>query len=124
MSRDDDLADWTRGGDRLTYQHCLHCGRVFYFRRDFCPRCGVSVPPVRAATGLGTVYAATLVLRAPSDEFRAIAPYRIVLVDLDEGFRAMAHADPTLVIGDRARCQPRLIAGRMLPYFEKEPHVP
>ena len=119
-----DLADWTRGGDRLVYQHCARCGRVFYFRRDFCPSCGAAEPEQRASAGRGTVHAVTLVLRAPSEELRAIAPYRIALVDLDEGFRAMAHVDPTLAIGDRAHCRPRVLAGRMLPYFEKETHVP
>jgi len=64
------------------------------------------------------VQACTQVERAPNDEFRALLPYAIVLVDLDEGFRAMGHGAPGLVIGDRVRCAIRTIAGKPLPYFE------
>jgi len=58
--------------------------------------------------------------RAPSDDFKALAPYRIVLVDLEEGVRVMGHADPGLAIGDRVRCTVRRIAGRPLPHFTKD----
>jgi hypothetical protein len=75
----------------------------------------------------GTVYASTLVQRAPSAEFRAIVPYRIVLVDMAEGFRVMGHAAPGLAIGDLAICTIETIAGRPLPFFTahttKEPHA-
>jgi len=68
---------------------------------------------------MGTVYAATLVTRAPSEELRAHAPYLILLVDADEGFRVMAHGDPSLEIGDRVRCRFIALAGRLIPYFDK-----
>ena len=55
----------------------------------------------RVSRGEGTVFAVTVVARAPSDEFRALAPYTLVLVDLDEGFRLMGHAVPGVAIGDR-----------------------
>ena len=71
-------------------------------------------------TGAGTVSASTLVHRAPDDAFRAIAPYRLVLVELDEGPRLMAHADIGINVGDRVRGEPQLIAGRRLPFFTKE----
>ena len=66
------------------------------------------------------VHASTLVQRAASDEFRAIAPYRIVLVDLAEGFRVMAHGDKLLLIGDRVHCKIQNMADRSLPFFNKE----
>ena len=110
---------WTLGGTRLLYQHCTACAHRWYFLRSFCPRCGRDGPQTLAASGNGCVVAATLVHRAPSDAFRAIAPYALVLVDAVEGFRLMAHADPTAAIGDRVLGGTRNIAGRILPYFEK-----
>ena len=43
----------------------------------------------------------------------------IVLIDADEGFRLMAHGNPSLKIGDRARCRFMTLAGKLIPYFEK-----
>ena len=67
--------------------------------------------------------ASTLVHRAPSEEFRAIAPYRIVLVDLADGIRVMGHADIDVHMDDQVRCEVRVIAGRGLPFFVKDKHV-
>ena len=117
---EDALADWTQGGNFIAIQRCRACRHVWYFARSFCPVCGVDAPETSAASGRGVVHAATLVHRAPSDDFKALAPYRIVLVDLEEGVRVMGHADPELAIGDRVRCTVRTIAGRPLPSFAKD----
>ncbi|MEP7057430.1 MAG: OB-fold domain-containing protein [Caldimonas sp.] len=115
-------SDWTRGGDRIVFQHCDACRHAWYFRRGFCPQCGATAPATRTSAAAGTVHATTLVHRAPTDEFRAAAPYRIVLVDVAEGFRMMGHGDAALAIGDAVRGRVCTIAGRTLPYFDKEPH--
>ena len=115
-------SDWTRGGDRVVFQQCGACRHTWYFRRDFCPACGHASPATSTSTGIGTVHASTLVQRAPSDDFRAAAPYRIVLIDVVEGFRMMGHGDLSLAIGDRVRCRVRKIAGRLLPYFDRQLH--
>lgn len=107
--------------DSLQYQQCPGCGHAWYFQRDFCPACGASPPRTLAADGAGTVYASTLVSRAPSDEFRALLPYTIVLVDMREGFRVMGHAQPGLPLDSAVRCEMRRIAGRLLPFFLKDP---
>ena len=117
-----EASDWTQGGKQVVFQQCGACHHTWYFQRSFCPACGHAEPVTVASTGLGTVHAITLVHRAPSDEFRTAAPYRIVLVDAVEGFRMMGHGDLSLAIGDHVRCRIRNIAGRWLPYFEKEPH--
>jgi uncharacterized OB-fold protein len=109
--------DWTRGTPGVAFQRCEGCAHVWYFRREFCPACGKTEPQALASAGTGTIHASTLVHRAPSDEFRALAPYRVVLVDLDEGFRMMGHGEPSLVIADRVHCQFRSVADRLLPYF-------
>lgn len=112
-------SDWTQGGEGIAYQACRGCGAVWYFRRGFCPQCGRGELDDRQAAGTGTVYAATLVTRAPSEEMRAYAPYLIVLVDADEGFRLMAHGEPGLHIGARVQARFVTMAGRLLPRFEK-----
>ena len=117
-----EASDWTQGGKQVVFQQCGACHNTWYFHRSFCPDCGHAAPANVTSTGAGTVHAITLVHRAPSDEFRAAAPYRIVLVDAAEGFRMMGHGDLSLAIGDPVRCHIRSIAGRWLPYFEKEPH--
>jgi hypothetical protein len=111
-------ADWTRGERGLALQRCARCAHVWYFRRDFCPACGATGPSSFAPAGAGTVDALSLVHRAPDDAFRALAPYRLVLVSLDEGPRVMAHGAPALAIGDRVRLSFREAAGRPVPYFE------
>ncbi|HKB83526.1 MAG TPA: OB-fold domain-containing protein, partial [Burkholderiales bacterium] len=80
---------------------------------------GNSRPTPLQASGRGTVHARTLVARAPTEELRAHAPYLIVLVDAEEGFRLMAHGDPALQIGDRVRARFAQLAGKKIPYFEK-----
>ena len=116
-------SDWTVGGTAITYQQCDTCQHLWYFHRGFCPHCGAAAPRTRISAGRGTVHASTLVLRAPNDEFRAIAPYCLVLVDLAEGFRLMAHADPVLQIGDPVQGAIQVLAGRSLPFFDKASHV-
>lgn len=111
---------WTRGGDRVVFQSCGACAHTWYFHRGFCPACGRVAPTSLTSLGTGTVYASTLVQRAPSDEFRAIAPYRILLVDVIEGFRMMGHGERSLVIGDRVQCHVQTMAGRLLPFFNRK----
>jgi len=112
------VLDWTAGGEGIAFQSCPACSHRWYFRRDFCPRCGSSPPAERQASGLGTIHAATLVTRAPSEALRAHAPYLIVLVDADEGFRLMAHGVPQLGIGARVRCRFVSFGGRLIPFFD------
>jgi uncharacterized protein len=112
-----EITDWTRGGAGIAYQTCASCKAVWYFQRGFCPACGDGIPVTRQASGAGTVHARTSVARAPTEELRTYAPYVIVLVDADEGFRLMAHGDPILEIGDRVRARFVDLAGKRIPYF-------
>ena len=113
------LADWTTGAEAIVYQHCAACGTLQYFRRSFCVACGTKDPVQKRASGVGTVYATSLVCRAATPETRAHVPYNIVLVDTSEGFRLMAHGDNDLSIGDKVIARFVEFAGRMVPYFEK-----
>ena len=114
-----DLADWTKGEQGIVYQSCSACDKAQYFHRRFCAACGAADMIEKSASGAGTVYAHSLVLRAATPETRAHVPYNIVLVDTAEGFRMMAHGEIELAIGDRVKARFMEFAGRLVPYFEK-----
>lgn len=109
------LRDWTDGSEAILYEACGSCGHKTYLRRGFCPSCGSSPVEVRRSCGLGVIHAATTVVRAPSPAWKTIAPYPIVLVDLEEGVRMMAHAQPGLAIGDRVEIGWTHHEGQVLP---------
>ncbi len=112
-------ADWTTGAEAIVYQSCGSCGSLQYLRRSFCAVCGAADPIEKRASGEGTIYATSLVVRAATPETRAHVPYNIVLVDTSEGFRMMAHGDNDLAIGDKVTARFAQFAGRLVPYFEK-----
>lgn len=114
------IADWTTGGEALAYDRCRACGTIRYFRRSFCPHCGSAEIQTQVASGRGTVYAVTMVTRAPSAELRPYAPYRIALVDADEGFRFMTHAAEGLAIGDSVSTTFHPFGERIVPFVEPE----
>jgi uncharacterized protein len=113
------ILDWTAGDAGIAYQRCDTCRARWYFRRDFCPRCGAAAPALLQAAGQGTVHALTRVHRAPTEALRPHAPYTIVLVDTDEGFRVMAHGDAALAIGDRVQAKFIEFGGSLVPCFER-----
>jgi len=113
------VPDWTSGHEAVTYQVCGSCGGSQYFRRAFCAACGSADIADRQASGEGTVYATSLVCRAATEQTRAHVPYNIVLVDIAEGCRMMAHGDATLAIGDTVSVRFTQFAGQLVPYFEK-----
>lgn len=87
----------------LRYQRCTQCGHAQTPTRLACARCGDAALQWRDASGEGVVVAASVVSRAPSDEFRALAPYTLVLVQLAEGPCVMGHAAPGTAIGDAVK---------------------
>ncbi len=113
------MTDWTMGQPALAYQRCPACNAVWYFARDFCPRCGRAEPKTLTSAGHGVVQAITTVTRAPSPELRALAPYRIALVDLGEGFRAMTHAADDVGIGDAVMTRFVPFGAQTIPYCER-----
>ncbi|MEH2469706.1 putative OB-fold protein [Nitrobacteraceae bacterium AZCC 2161] len=119
MSAIKPVADWTTGVEAVSYQVCAACHSLQYFRRTFCAACGAPDPVDKVASGQGTVYATSLVLRAATPEAREHVPYNIVLIDTAEGFRMMAHGANDLVIGDKVTAQFKRFTGRLVPYFER-----
>ena len=114
--------DLGTGGAFVPALPCLQ--DIWYFRRDFCPRCGTSEPETLEASGRGIVYAATTVNRAPSAALRALAPYRILIVDAQEGFRLMAHGELDLSIGDAVAARFQKFGLLLIPHFERQEPAP
>ena len=114
--------DWTQGGSQLLHQRCPACAHVWYFFRAFCPACGGDSPEPTQANANGVVCATTLVHRAPDERFKALVPYRLVLVDMQDGMRVMGHAEASLQIGDQVRCEIHTLAGQPLPFFTRTDH--
>ncbi|MDY0748061.1 OB-fold domain-containing protein [Paucibacter sp. R3-3] len=110
--------DWHDGVPALLLECCRACGHVEYFRRGFCPRCGSKPMDTVSASGLGRVHAVTQVLRAATPEWKARAPYVIVLVDLDEGPRVMTHGSVDLAVGDAVRISYFPIGERLIPLVQ------
>ncbi len=102
----------------LRLQRCSDCHHAQFFPRSHCLHCDSDRVDWRASTGIGTIYSITRVERAPTVEFRALAPYAIALVDLEEGVRIMAHANLALKIGDKVRVTFFNHNNRALPRFE------
>lgn len=118
------MTDWTQGGAAISFQHCGACGAIWYFARGFCPHCGTTGPGTRHGSGRGRVYAVTTVARAPSPELRALAPYRIALIDMEEGFRAMTHAAADVAIGDAVRTRFVPFGPLTIPLCERQEGAP
>lgn len=84
---------------RVRFQRCLACGSAQTLRRYACVACGSDRLDWRDACGRGVVDAVTVVSRAPSEAYRALVPYTLVLVSLAEDARVMGHGAPGLTIG-------------------------
>lgn len=108
---------------RLLLQHCdVHDHAVFY-PRDVCP---ITLEPTlewRPASGRGTVYSYTIESKPMNPGMRAMAPYVVALIDLDEGVRMLSNVvgiapeDVTIGLPVQVTWEP-LEDGRNLPQFE------
>lgn len=88
---------------RFCLQYCPQCEQHLFPPRELCPHCGAGALQWRRAGGLGTVYAASTIARAPD----AGGDYNVSLVDLDEGVRMMSRVQSTapaqVAIGQRVQ---------------------
>lgn len=110
-------------GGTLRYQSCKQCGTAQTLARHACIQCASTDLQWMDACGTGTVKAITEVTRAPTDEFRAIAPYTLAIVELKEGFRLMAHAQAGMVIDQPVEAEFFLLGERKLVRFVAQPSV-
>jgi hypothetical protein len=119
LSADPLARDWWAGVavGRIGYEDCADCGAAQFYPRGHCTACGSRQVRTRQAAGTGKIFSITVVHRPPSPALQAFAPYAIALVDLDEGVRLMAHADPALGIGARVRATFVPFGDRTIPRF-------
>ena len=81
---------------RFLIMHCRACDRPYFYPRRYCPRCWSDETEWLEASGLGTVYTYSIIYQNPAPPFRDWVPYAIVIVDLEEGVRAMGNWDRSL----------------------------
>lgn len=65
---------------------CFACGKLTFPPKPFCPHCWSRDVGWVELSGKGRLYAETVVHAAPA-VFASEAPYRVGIVDLDEGLR-------------------------------------
>ncbi len=108
------------GRDRhpLDLQRCDDCGAWWALRPYACASCGGTALRWRRAEGAGTVIARSEVHRAPDAQWRALAPYVLVLVRLRENVTLMGHADAGIAIGQAVSGREAELNGHVLLTFE------
>lgn len=96
---------------------CDDCGRSHFTPQVCCPHCLSEDWTYRRSTGTGVVYSATTAHRAPLPGFEP--PYRIAIVDLDEGWSMMTNlvGDGPTPIGAPVRVRWLELPGATLPVF-------
>ena len=100
-------AEWYRHCARgeLRFQRCSSCAAWRHPPRVLCAGCGSGEWTWEPSAGHGTVFSWTVTHQPIYAAFAEVAPYAIVVAELDEGVRIVSNlrdADPaTLAIGAR-----------------------
>lgn len=102
---------------RIRFQRCAACGNAQHLSKLICRHCGSNDLHWHDANGDATVVAASTVWRAPSPEFRPLVPYVLVIAQLEEGPRLMAHAAAGTAVGASVRASFFEFGGRPLIRF-------
>ncbi len=78
----------------LKLQRCTKCGAIRHYPQLVCSTCySLDVEWIQAS-GNGTVHSWTVAHHAFHPAFKADLPYTLLIVDLEEGPRAMGRLDP------------------------------
>jgi uncharacterized protein len=87
------------GNGRFETTQCEECGRLSFPPKPFCPHCWSDRIVWTPLCGRGKLYSQTMVHAAPA-VFEHEIPYRVGIVDLDEGLRiatrVLATVEPKL----------------------------
>ncbi|RYG72950.1 nucleic acid-binding protein [Lentibacillus lipolyticus] len=73
----------------ITAKYCAECDRLYHFDKYHCMVCFSKNLEEKELNGRGEVYSFTKIHAAPK-RFATLAPYNIILVDLEEGLRLTA----------------------------------
>ena len=86
---------------QLQFDRCAACGHWQATERACCEACGhTGALELRQGSGRAIIHAVTIVSRGPSEAFKALEPYTIVLARTVEGPLLMGHGAPSAAIGD------------------------
>lgn len=103
----------------LVFQRCRPCGEAVFPPREHCPGCWSPELDWQQSAGQGTVASQTAVHRPGHPAFAEMAPYTLVLIDLDEGYRMLSRmAHGAAAVGDRVRVVFAQQGETTLPLFE------
>jgi uncharacterized OB-fold protein len=92
-----DITDYNRpyfegcSQGELRIRRCERCAETFRFAHYLCPNCWSDQMSWEPASGRGVVTHYTVVHQPPYDAYEDVAPYVIVLVQLEEGVRMMSN---------------------------------
>jgi hypothetical protein len=73
----------------IALQRCTQCGRLWHPPAPICPRCRSASYEWIRSHGRGTLYSYTTVMHAAHPAIAEAVPYRVALVDLEEGPRVI-----------------------------------
>jgi uncharacterized OB-fold protein len=99
--------------ESLPYIKCKSCGHVFFYPRDFCPRCNSRDLEVKISEGKGKVFSFTKFQGKKGETIYGI-------VELDEGFRMYTNIFGDVDIGDEVIVTFINDSGRKIPVFKKK----
>ncbi len=99
--------------EKLPYIRCNKCGYVFFYPRDYCPKCGSKDLAVLESKGVGKVFSYTKFVNKDGKE----VIYGIV--ELHEGFRMYTNFLEEVDIGDEVAVKYIIKDGRKIPVFSK-----
>lgn len=97
---------------------CGDCGRNFFTPQIACPACLSENWAYEPSDGRGRVYSATVVHKPPSPGFAV--PFRLGIVDLDEGWSMLAELVGNAAIGTPVTVTWIERDGRVLPAFTED----
>ena len=80
---------------KLRLQRCTSCGKFRHYPQLVCEHCYSLGVEWIEASGLGAVHSWTVAHHAFLPAFKADVPYTLVIVDLEEGPRALGRLDPS-----------------------------
>lgn len=75
---------------QLVMPRCKKCNHLFWFPRDFCPRCLYRDVEWAPVSGRGRVFTFTIVYQPAHPAFQEEAPYPYAVIQLDEGPRMIS----------------------------------
>lgn len=97
MSHQAPIANWRNYTNkyRLCATKCVACNKIYYPKKHLCI-CGSQNFEVIELSGKGTLVTFTQVVNPP-ELFKAMAPYCVGIVELEEGPRVMAQLADTCI---------------------------